>query len=480
MHTACRTAFLIVLLISSVCQADYVIQSISNPNLDNRKPTLACSPMGTLVVAWAVEDFGIWTQAFSAIAPDDGDVTEPVYHGPGQTPAICWSAGGFVLAYTSDSQVIVRQGNGYTWSPSNHVIETGGILDWTRPDLTAVPGSCLDSVWLTFDVSTPSYWCDVWLVRKSVSGWQDPEIVAFDCEYSASPRVTAASGAGVLEPRVYYLCNFNELQYRQRSGTEWSEPVVVPGGYFGMEMDVATSPDTSQCILSLGPQLPCPCNDIAFIQGLPDGFWSFPEYLTVHYNYYDWPLYLAIEVAPAGIIHAFWYQIASDEEIEETHWSLEYKTREEGIWIDGSTIFSGHFGPSTDIALTDQGQPVFTWNRRSGGQNGEIMLARPDYAVAVAEQTPGRELTLTAWPNPFNPLLTISFAAPETGPTLLAVYDPRGQLVVTLESEPGPSSLWQTVWNGRDSSGRAMPSGTYFVRLSTKDAVQAKKVSLVR
>jgi flagellar hook assembly protein FlgD len=35
-------------------------------------------------------------------------------------------------------------------------------------------------------------------------------------------------------------------------------------------------------------------------------------------------------------------------------------------------------------------------------------------------------------------------------------------------------------WNGRDSQGHAMPSGTYIVRLETESGVEARKVMLLR
>jgi len=472
--------FLLVTLASTICQAGYVIQSISNPIYDARRPTLACSPSGTLMVAWAAEDFGIWSQAFHAFALDGGAITEPVYHGPGHTPAICWTAEGFVLAYTSGSQVIIRQGSGDTWLPGSHVIETGGILDWTRPDLAQAPSAGLDSAWLTFDVRGSSYLCDVWFVRVTTVSWQEAEILVSDIDYPASPRVTHALVGTVLEPRVYYLCNFFELQYRQRSGPVWSEPMIVPGEVFGMDMDANAGPDMSQCILSLGPQPPCPCNNITFTHGLADGYWSLPENLTSHYDYFDWPLHPAIDAASSGVIHAFWYQIASNEEMEETHWSLEYRIRENGNWIDRSEIFSGHYGPGTDITLTNQGYPIFTWTRLPAGQNGVIMLARPDASTPVEEHTPSSQLALTTWPNPFNPTVTISFTAPESESPQLSIYDPRGRILATLESEPAARNHWQAVWNGRDDSGYALPSGIYFVRLQTEYGEVARKIVLAK
>jgi flagellar hook assembly protein FlgD len=35
-------------------------------------------------------------------------------------------------------------------------------------------------------------------------------------------------------------------------------------------------------------------------------------------------------------------------------------------------------------------------------------------------------------------------------------------------------------WNGCDAAGRAMPSGSYLIKLETARGVEARKVSLIR
>ena len=38
----------------------------------------------------------------------------------------------------------------------------------------------------------------------------------------------------------------------------------------------------------------------------------------------------------------------------------------------------------------------------------------------------------------------------------------------------------ETAWNGTDRSGRRLPSGVYFARLKTVDAVEVKKLVLAK
>ena len=99
----------------------------------------------------------------------------------------------------------------------------------------------------------------------------------------------------------------------------------------------------------------------------------------------------------------------------------------------------------------------------------------------------GDELTpvrFTMWqnhPNPFNPMTTINFAVPEdAGVVSLAVYDVSGRLVRTLESGHLTSGHYSRVWDGRDTTGRQVSSGTYFYRLSGRGFSEAKKMILMK
>jgi hypothetical protein len=70
-----------------------------------------------------------------------------------------------------------------------------------------------------------------------------------------------------------------------------------------------------------------------------------------------------------------------------------------------------------------------------------------------------------AWPNPFNPRLTVSFDLAREGQAVLAVYGVDGGLVRTLVHYRLPAGRHEVVWNGENSFGRRTASGVYFVRL---------------
>ena len=70
------------------------------------------------------------------------------------------------------------------------------------------------------------------------------------------------------------------------------------------------------------------------------------------------------------------------------------------------------------------------------------------------------------YPNPFNPTTKITFKLPEAATVNLTVYDVAGREVATLVREPMEAGTFEVEWNGRDNTGRMLPSGMYLYRLN--------------
>jgi len=85
-----------------------------------------------------------------------------------------------------------------------------------------------------------------------------------------------------------------------------------------------------------------------------------------------------------------------------------------------------------------------------------------------------------AFPNPFNPLTDVVFRLPRSGPVEVAIFDLSGRRLAMLARGDYPAGVHRVTWDGRDSRGRSMASGTYLVRMKSEDGTHRKKVSLVR
>jgi hypothetical protein len=134
-------------------------------------------------------------------------------------------------------------------------------------------------------------------------------------------------------------------------------------------------------------------------------------------------------------------------------------------WIRSSTI--GIQDPTPSIGITviydttrnRAAAPVYARRAIKFTTDAPIVgISEPESKI----QNPKSQI-LSAFPNPFTGTTKISFK-PQTSnlkPQTLRVYDAQGRRVRALTVNRAPYA----VWDGRDNSGRALPSGTYFVLL---------------
>jgi len=81
-------------------------------------------------------------------------------------------------------------------------------------------------------------------------------------------------------------------------------------------------------------------------------------------------------------------------------------------------------------------------------------------------------LFLRLFPNPFNPRTLINFQLPNPGPARIEVFDSRGRNVGTAWQGWYSGDPQSVPWEGRDDSGRALPSGVYLFRMEGSGGIQ--------
>ena len=109
-----------------------------------------------------------------------------------------------------------------------------------------------------------------------------------------------------------------------------------------------------------------------------------------------------------------------------------------------------------------------------------ITLTVTDDVSAVGDGLPQVVQFAGPVPNPFNPRTELKFSIPRDASVSLNLYDVSGRLVRSLVSEHLESGHHSVPWNGRDDSGRAVASGTYFARLVVGGVSSVKSMVLVR
>jgi len=85
------------------------------------------------------------------------------------------------------------------------------------------------------------------------------------------------------------------------------------------------------------------------------------------------------------------------------------------------------------------------------------------------------------YPNPFNPITTISYDLPEPAAVHLTIHDLAGRLVRTLAAEGVVGEgRHEVVWNGRDEAGQVMAAGVYFYRLDAAGFTETRRMTLLK
>ena len=80
-----------------------------------------------------------------------------------------------------------------------------------------------------------------------------------------------------------------------------------------------------------------------------------------------------------------------------------------------------------------------------------------------------------AYPNPFNPVTTLSFSLPEMSEVSLVIYDLQGREVASLLSGSMDAGYHSVHW---DASGHV--SGMYFVKMVAGNHVKTQKLMLIK
>jgi hypothetical protein len=102
-----------------------------------------------------------------------------------------------------------------------------------------------------------------------------------------------------------------------------------------------------------------------------------------------------------------------------------------------------------------------------------------DVATSVASGPLGGPIgwTLLVSPNPSAGAFTVRYDLPSPTIASLAVFDIAGRLVRTLDASDARGAA---TWDGKDGTGRNAAPGVYFVRVTSRDFTDARRVMLVR
>ncbi len=97
-----------------------------------------------------------------------------------------------------------------------------------------------------------------------------------------------------------------------------------------------------------------------------------------------------------------------------------------------------------------------------------------------SSEVPGSAQLNSNYPNPFNPTTTFSFSLAYEDEAELAILDARGHLVCILTSGMHAAGDHSIQWDGKDSTGRTLPSGVYLYRLRAAGLQYTRTATLIK
>ena len=104
----------------------------------------------------------------------------------------------------------------------------------------------------------------------------------------------------------------------------------------------------------------------------------------------------------------------------------------------------------------------------------------PNLTGIEENQVPqNKKITLSNYPNPFNPETNLVFNLPEESKVELYIYNIKGQKIRSLLSDQISAGKHSVIWDGEDTSGKKVGSGIYLYKLNVNGKTEAVKKCLL-
>jgi len=215
--------------------------------------------------------------------------------------------------------------------------------------------------------------------------------------------------------------------------------------------------------------------------------------VDIDFSFSDMPL--------ASFLNAFQAEIVNKK--VRLSWSTESEVENQGFFIERKLEFEKEWEELssflTNPGLRGQGNATyqteyeyidsialsgFTYDYRLGDVDyNTAMFYHNDLTIRIEVNyttIPDNFSLQPAYPNPFNPITTISYSIPVTSRIELYIYDIKGDLVRKLVNNVENPGFKQVVWKGRNEYGKNVHNGVYIYSLQAGDYHESKKILLIR
>jgi len=170
-----------------------------------------------------------------------------------------------------------------------------------------------------------------------------------------------------------------------------------------------------------------------------------------------------------------------ERKTEGTDWKeiVSYKT-------DNSLFGQGTTSSYTDYKYLDVFvEPNTTFEYRLADVDYNGVITYHSVRTITVEQAPLTSMVeeftvLPAYPNPFNPVTTITYGLNNDSKVNITIYDITGQLITTLLNTEQTQGWHSVSWNGTNQQGTQVPAGLYLSRILSGKEVKTSKLMLLK
>ncbi len=157
--------------------------------------------------------------------------------------------------------------------------------------------------------------------------------------------------------------------------------------------------------------------------------------------------------------------------------------KEDDIWLEQTQLIpsNGEIGDQFGYSVAFEDCYILVGANYANDRTGAAYLYYNEGVSADEEYTSPSVMTthLSNYPNPFNPITTISFSIPKDSNIELSVYNSKGQKVKQLVSNQLSAGQHSVVWNGVDDKSKPVSSGVYLYKLNVNGKTEAVKKCLL-
>jgi hypothetical protein len=145
--------------------------------------------------------------------------------------------------------------------------------------------------------------------------------------------------------------------------------------------------------------------------------------------------------------------------------------------IDGGYILGGYSESGADGDKNENSQ---------GNKDYWAIKLDSDPAFVTIESDgnegmlPNQFIILPAYPNPFNPITTITYGIDTDSRITVKIYDITGQLITTLINTEQTQGWHSVVWNGTNQYNKQVPAGIYLSKITSNNTSKTTKLMLLK